>query len=421
MKTFLYIILAVFVFNTTSQAQNKSFAKKVIDTLASEAFHGRGYVENGDGLTARFIADIYDSLGLIKFDYNYFQKFDIAVNTQPAGLKLAVGKEVLMPGKDYLIDPGSPTARGSFKLLYVSEKDLEKPNDFLSSLKKGEKTFLVFSDHNKNDKNIIDLVNFLKSEPTSPVGGIIELTDDKLTWHGATWQVNRPSIIIRRSAFPSDAEKITVNIKSEFLEEYETQNVIGKLQGLSDSIIVITAHYDHLGRMGKNTYFPGANDNASGTAFMLDLARHYSKQDKLPYTMVFIAFSAEEIGLLGSKYFVENPLFPLDKISFLLNFDLAGTGDEGIQVVNGSVYEEKFKLLQELNKKHNLLPQVKVRGSACNSDHCPFHEKGVPGFFIYTLGGIKAYHDVEDVAETLPLTEYEDYFRLITSFIDNLN
>src|SRR5690606_32142640 len=99
---------------------------------------------------------------------------------------------------------------------------------------------------------------------------------------------------------------------------------------------------------------------------------------------------------------------------------ISGTGDDGIQVVNGSVYPRKFEKLKNINDSEQLLKEVKVRGEACNSDHCMFHRKGVPSFFIYTLGGIQAYHDVNDKAETLPLTEFEDYFRLITRFIDEL-
>jgi aminopeptidase YwaD len=416
----LVLVFLLLSFNAL-QAQNKNFVRDIINKLASESFHGRGYVNNGDDLAASFIAEIYDSLELKKVSDSYYQTFNIEVNTLPGAVKVAVGNKILQPGKDYLVEPGSPSVHGSFKLKYISEEDMEDPNKLIRSLKKEKKTFVVFPPYDRNNKNIVNLVNFLRYEPTSPVDGIIELTDDKLTWYGATWQAQRPSLIIQRSAFPEKAEKLTLNIKAEFEGQYETQNVIGKITGQSDSVIMITAHYDHLGRMGKNTYFPGANDNASGTALMIDLARHYSSMDSLPYTMIFIAFGAEEVGLLGSRYFVENPLIELNRIKFLLNFDLAGTGDEGIQVVNGSVFKDKFDLLREINDEHNLLPEVKVRGEACNSDHCPFYEKGVPGFFIYTLGGIKAYHDIDDIAETLPLTEYEDYFRLITKFISRLN
>jgi aminopeptidase YwaD len=130
-----------------------------------------------------------------------------------------------------------------------------------------------------------------------------------------------------------------------------------------------------------------------------------------------MAFGAEEMGLLGSKFFVENPLFPLSTIKFLINLDIAGTGDEGITVVNGSIYKKEFDLLFSINDEHNYLPQVKSRGEACNSDHCLFHLNNVPSFFIYTLGGIKAYHDVFDIPETLPLTKYKEYFKLLNSFV----
>ena len=135
---------------------------------------------------------------------------------------------------------------------------------------------------------------------------------------------------------------------------------------------------------------------------------------------MFIAFGGEEIGLLGSKYFTENPVLTLSKIKFLLNFDLAGTGDEGIKVVNGTEFPKEFNLLKSINKQHDLLKDVFSRGSACNSDHCYFYKKGVPSFFIYTLGGIKAYHDIYDKYETLPFTFFEEYSKLTHLFINKL-
>lgn len=97
-----------------------------------------------------------------------------------------------------------------------------------------------------------------------------------------------------------------------------------------------------------------------------------------------------------------------------------GTGDEGITVVNGAVFKKDFDALKEINNANNLLKDVKIRGKAANSDHYHFSEKGVKAFFIYTMGGIKAYHDVYDKAETLPLTKFEELFQLITRFADYL-
>jgi aminopeptidase YwaD len=184
-----------------------------------------------------------------------------------------------------------------------------------------------------------------------------------------------------------------------------------------DSFIVFTAHYDHLGQMGKDVYFPGANDNASGVAMLLNLAKYYSQPENKPkYSIAFIAFGAEEVGLIGSAYFTMHPLFPLARIHFLINMDILGTGDEGITVVNATLHNPEFVKLKQLNDTNQYLPLIKPRGKASISDHHFFTERGVPCFYIYTLGGIKAYHDTCDQAATLPLTEYDDLFRLLRDF-----
>ncbi len=99
---------------------------------------------------------------------------------------------------------------------------------------------------------------------------------------------------------------------------------------------------------------------------------------------------------------------------------MLGTGNEGIMVVNGSVFEKEFNLLTQINSSNNYLNAIKKRGKAANSDHYWFTEAGVPAFFVYTLGGVQAYHDVFDIEKTLPLTEYVDVFKLITSFVSLL-
>ena len=128
----------------------------------------------------------------------------------------------------------------------------------------------------------------------------------------------------------------------------------------------------------------------------------------------------EEAGLLGSKYFTEHPLVPLKNIRFLLNTDLAGTGEDGITVVNATEFPKEFALLNEVNDQQHLLKKINVRGKAANSDHYFFTEKGVPAFFFYTMGGITAYHDVLDKSATLPLNEHEDLFKLVVGFNNKL-
>ena len=224
-------------------------------------------------------------------------------------------------------------------------------------------------------------------------------------------------ILIKKDVIIQKPQKFKVNIENQFIPDFKAANIYASVKGTKhpDSIIVMTAHYDHLGGMGKNTYFPGANDNASGVSLLLSLAKFYAKNPQ-PYTVAFICFAAEEAGLIGSKYFTENPLLELSQIRFLMNLDLVGTGEAGATVVNATVYPKEFALLNSINDSGKLLVKINPRGKAANSDHYFFTEKGVPAFFLYTQGGITAYHDVDDKAETLPFTVYESLFKLIVGF-----
>ena len=171
-------------------------------------------------------------------------------------------------------------------------------------------------------------------------------------------------------------------------KDFKTHNVVGYIKGslYPDSFIVYTAHYDHLGQMGKDVYFPGANDNASGVSMLLNLASYYEKKRKSTEkcSIAFIAFAGEEAGLIGSKYFTEHLLIPLGNMKFLINLDLLGTGNEGMMVVNATEFPRQFALLNGINKKKKYLRKIGERGKARNSDHYWFTEKGVPSFFSFT-------------------------------------
>ncbi len=247
---------------------------------------------------------------------------------------------------------------------------------------------------------------------------LIELKEKKLTMGLSSIQKKQPVFEVLKEKFNLSAKTLSYEVEAKWLKNYEAVNVCGIIKGTAvpDSFLLISAHYDHLGRLGTNTYFPGANDNGSGVSMLLELADFFQKHPQR-YSIVLIAFGAEEAGLIGSKYFTEHPLVALANIRFMLNLDLMGTGDEGMMVVNGTVFNKEFELLSALNEQHGYLPVIKKRGKAANSDHFFFTEKGVPAFFFYTLGGISAYHDVYDVPETLPLTRFREVFRLITDFV----
>lgn len=407
-------------FSQHSYSQNISYAKSIVDTLTSSFFEGRGAVNNGEQKSSQFILEEFKKLELKPINDNFLQKFNYSINTFPGELTVEVGQKKLSAGIDFLVLPQSCKMQGEFQLIWYSESNIPTKKELkkLANERFFENKFVVID--NLNDSTKKEEFEILKLN-TIGASGIILLEETKLTQRISTKLTDFVTLKIMRTALNSFSKTITVNIDQQFLPNYTSQNVIGKLIGTKepDSVLVFSAHYDHLGKMGKDVYFPGANDNASGVAMLLNLAEYYSK-NRPEKTMIFMAFGAEESGLLGSKYYTENPLFPLKNINFLLNLDLMGTGIDGIQVVNGSVFQPQFDKLVAINSEKNYLTQIKIRGKAANSDHYWFSEHGVPAFFIYTLGGISAYHDVYDVSSTLPLTKFEDCFKLIKDFVDDL-
>ncbi len=426
MKKSVLLLSFILIISFKSTAQVLDYAKEVVGTLASDEYKGRGYVGNGDKLAAEYIRSEFEKIGLQTYSKNYTQTFTTPVNTFPNAILFKLNGKELMPGRDFLVGAGSPSIKGSFSTVSLSANDMLVDATFTEILSEATNKFIVIPPYDKssfskeeNDR-ISAVISFLTYHENNPSKGTIVLFDSKLTWAGSTSLNPKPIFTVSTEAFNEELINVEVELKNKFYKEYKTQNILGYIEGTNtDSLIVLVAHYDHLGMMGKKATFNGANDNASGVAMLLSTAKYYA-QNKPKYSTAFIAFGAEELGILGSKYFTENPLFELSRIKFLVNFDLTGTGEEGIQVVNGSVYQEKFNQLKKINADHHLLAEVKIRGAACNSDHCMFDRKDVPSFFIYTLGGIKAYHDIYDRPETLPLTEFEDYYRLILLFVESI-
>jgi hypothetical protein len=400
-------------------AQDSIFTRKIIETLCSKKMAGRGYVNKGDQYASNYIEKEYKKIGLISFDKNYFQSFEFSVNTFPKEIEIIYNGKTLIPGVDYIVDPACPSVNFKGNAHYMSIQSLDSVDHYNNWGGKLKAAVIDTFNAQYYTDAAINLKHYV-SDPRNQL--IVKLSKDKLTWSCSQKQSKVPVIILRSELFNRDiSANFEVKVKSDFIKKNISRNVIGFIEGskFKDSFIYVTAHYDHLGMMGKQTYFPGANDNASGIAMMLNLAKYY-QTNKPKYSMVFIAFSGEEAGLIGSHHYVEHPLTALSNIKFLVNLDLMGNGADGVMVVNGTINPSEFQLLKSINEKEKYLPEVKIRGKAANSDHYWFAQSGVPAFFFYLMGPYPFYHDVNDKTTALPLTNFDQAFMLFQSFISKL-
>ncbi|MBA3647076.1 MAG: M28 family peptidase [Chitinophagales bacterium] len=398
-------------------------AHAIIDTLTSSGMHGRGYVDSGEWKAAQYISTQYRELSLLEFNKDYFQKFSLDANTFPGTASVTINHQKLFPARDFLIDPVSSGTYGKYKTLAIKNNSADTSDAVVKRLilnlkhKRLKNRVVTFQKEDFTSDQFISLKKNLVGANCLGARGCIEFSNEKLTWDAS--QKVLPFFYLQVKENQPEQTKVCVkaNFENKFLNDYPTQNVIAYVKGTyySDSFLVFTAHYDHLGEMGHGTYFPGANDNASGIAMLLCLANYFSIQPPR-YSVVFMAFSGEESGLVGSHFYVNHPLFPLSKIKFLINLDIVGTGGEGIKVVNATLFEDQFNKLVSLNDSLQFLKVISPRGKAANSDQYFFSEAGVPSFFIYTMGGISAYHDINDRPETLPLTKFEELYNLLIVF-----
>ncbi|HWP47635.1 MAG TPA: M20/M25/M40 family metallo-hydrolase [Candidatus Limnocylindrales bacterium] len=225
-------------------------------------------------------------------------------------------------------------------------------------------------------------------------------------------------------AFSSNGQDVTSSWKVDFLEnwtldleiryktqEIKTTNVLGFLPGqdiqsckgillkCAYEVVILGGHYDHLGTNSEGKVFYGADDNASGIAALLEIAKALSnRKHELKRSALFIAFGAEEWGLLGSQFYVDHPVVPLDRVIAMLNLDSIGKGKPmEIHLVGSSVYPElasiSRKYMAQLGLKEG--PNLDHFAFEYGTDHYPFHLKGVPAMEYYA-SNFNELHTLQD-------------------------
>lgn len=402
-------------------AQNREKAQNYIRELCTDEMAGRGYVNNGVNIAADYLEDKFKSTGLEPVDGKYKHPFTLNVNTIPE-IDVVVDGNPLRAGYDYMAAPNSSDLHVHGKIFRVTEKLLLSGKALRKVKRAVKKGYIpLIEEYDKKNSKALEALKKIKECSKTKV---ILYLSTSLVYSVGRSQSESAEIFIKSNALKTDASSIKIHIDAEYITDFQSFNVCGKVKGTAfpDSFIILCGHYDHLGKMGDATYH-GANDNASGIAMILDMAEYFAKNPQ-KYSIVFIGFAGEEAGLLGSYSFVTTPppSIPLEKIKFVFNMDLMGNGKDGATLVNGSVFPNYFDLFTEINNEKEYLPVIKKRGKAANSDHYFFSEAGVPSFFIYTMGDYLHYHIPEDNADNLVLDEYYDAnFKLIRDFILALN
>src|SRR5579862_2580337 len=229
----------------------------------------------------------------------------------------------------------------------------------------------------------------------------------------------------RSFAFPA-ALQVEANVDVE-QDTKPVHNVAAYLPGETSEYVVIGAHYDHLGLGDENslapsligTIHPGADDNASGTAGVIELARWFSKQPKQKRGILFLTFAGEELGLLGSSYYVNHPELPLANAVAMINIDMIGRVREGKLFIGGvGTGSTLRKLLEEAAPKYNLHIDYSEAGYG-SSDHTSFTTKQVPVLFFFS-GLHSDYHKPSDTWDKIDAPDAARVLQLVAEVGEDL-
>ena len=418
----------------TLHAQDSTYARRNIAVLTAPEMWGRGGSHNGEQLAARYIHDQLGAMGAQPLTANGYQYYEFAAHKMEGRVEMSLNGNRLSPFWDYRVAPYAHTTH--LQEAPVVQMDLSLINDPAKLMKFYDRHaylirngFIYLDGVEWRDKNFTaeQAKEALRSLTyNNPFGskGILIGVDELPVWGLSSNDTERnyALIYVKRDKMGKRIRTVSVDFDNKFYMN-KTQNICYQVRGTQqpDSLVVLTAHYDHLGSMGDSVVFYGAHDNASGTSGVLDLARHFC-QNPPKYTMVFLFFSGEESGLRGSRYFVEHPLIDFSKVKMLINIDMLCGGEEGFTVVNSTAENTKpfYDKIVEINEKEHLVAQVKPRSNAANRDHYFFSEH-CPAIFIYTMGGrYGGYHHFTDTCDRCGMECYHNIMTLILKAIDSI-
>ena len=397
-------------------AQDLRQYKRVVKELSSAKYQGRGYARGGANKAGKYLEREFRRAGA---DEVTLQPFTIDINTFPGKMDLWADGKKLTPGVDFSMREYSPGVSGEFPVYHIDTLNFDSAR-ILADLAKPENAgCMVVCDFWFTYRHR-DLFSKLQKAGQCPNAGLIYTWTSPIKFYKAYGEkvVDKPIIWVTPEAI-SGVRSVRADIENVFMKGCEIFNVIAKVEGeRHDSCYVFTAHYDHLGNLGRRVYYPGANDNASGTAAIVTLAAHYAKH-RPAYDMYFVAFSGEDANLRGSTFFAEHPVVPLTQVKYLFNLDMIGDDSPVLYCEVSDAGLAQYPAFETINEEQHLFERLNRGALAANSDHYPFAVRGVPCIFLENQEGsaFPHYHTPADNVKTVKYDSYEPVFRLVTGFI----
>lgn len=400
--------------------------------LADDKLEGRRPGTEGEKMAMEYIKNAFAKYGLQPKgpDGSWFQEFDIYDGKFPSpSTHFIINDHDLKLYDEYFPLSFSANNGGKavvalvlqeqdvpwfFDIHQLIEKNSHNPHfDIYSAIRDMAKdasergaTALVFY----NSRNGEDPVKYEKNDrsETSPI----------------------PVFYIRNNAaskyLKDEAAMLDIKFKTDIQPKHRKgHNVVGYLDNKAEHTIILGAHFDHLGYGEDNNsrdtlkqIHNGADDNASGTAALLELARQLSKSKSKAYNYLFIAFSAEELGLFGSKHYADNPTVDLDKVSYMVNMDMVGRLDNnnGLTIGGFGTSPAWAQIIPQLKTGKDF--NIKYDSSGTGpSDHTSFYRKNLPVLFFFT-GLHEDYHKTTDDAHKINYTGQAKIVKMILELIE---
>lgn len=410
--------------------------KAHIQYLADDKLEGRRTGTNGEKLAMEYITNQFKTIGLLPKGTEYYTQTFVVNDGKQIGpvTSFIINGDTLETGKEYFPFPYSPDVSiEALPAIAVQEAEMPWFFDLKETL-----------DENKTNPHF-DLPDYIRTNAKKAkergASAIIlynsSAIDDKLVFDGKdrTAQQTIPVVYVSKAAakkhFSDNAATLTIKLRVAIDEKNRLgYNVVGYIDNKAATTVVLGAHYDHLGfgEDGNSRHTAhelaihnGADDNASGTAALIELGRKLKSSKATNNNYLFIAFSGEELGLYGSKYFVENPTIDLKSVNYMINMDMVGRLNDSTKTVTVGGFGTSPIWSEVITNNQSAPLSIKIDSSGTGpSDHTSFYRKDIPVLFYFT-GLHTDYHKPSDDADKVNYEGEQQIINHITKLIESVN